>query len=104
MSLLAAYQKVAGQTGTWRARGSSHDEYGFPSFGSAVSIDLIFSLKQTKILNAKGEEDTSQAQALVSEAVGVGDLITYNSIEYVVKAIDDAPPIITSDTLRTVYF
>ena len=104
MSLLSVYQDICGQAGTWKAKSSSPDAYGFPTFGAAVSIDLIFSRKQKLIKNGNGDEELSEAQALVSEAVGVSDLITYDSVEYEVKAVDEAPPVITSDVMRTIYF
>ena len=103
MSLLSPYLEAAGQAGTWKAI-TGIDPYGFPTFGAAVSIDLIFSRKQKLIKNGNGDEELSEAQALVSEAVGVSDLITYDSVEYEVKAVDEAPPVITSDVMRTIYF
>ena len=104
MSLLSVYQDICGQAGTWKAKSSSPDAYGLPTFSAAVSIDLIFSRKQKVIKNGKGEEELSEAQALVSVAVGVGDLITYGGTEYEVKAIDEAPPIVTSDVMSSIYF
>ena len=103
MSLLSIYQEAADQAGTWKAI-TGTDPYGFPEYGDPVPIDLIFSRHQKLIKNASGDEVLSAAQALVSEAVGLGDLINYNGTEYEVKAIDDAPPIITSDVMRTLYF
>jgi len=102
--LLDIYQDICGQAGTWKAKGSGSDRYGFPVFGEAVAIDLIFSRKQKMIKNASGDEVLSEAQALVSEAVGLGDLINYGGTEYEVKAIDESPPIVTSETMRTLYF
>jgi len=104
LSLLAPYLARAGQSGTWKAKGSSADAHGFPQFGAAVAIDLIFLQKQSLILTDGGEEVRSEAQALVSEEVGIGDIITYGGIEYEVKAVQVPPPIINTDTIRKLFF
>ena len=103
MSLLSIYQEAAGQSGTWAAI-TGIDGYGYPEYATPVDIDLIFSRHQKLIKNASGDEVLSETQALISEAVGLGDLITFGGTEYEVKAVDDSPPIITSDVMRNVFF
>jgi len=102
--LLDDYLDIGGEAATWK-QATGTNEYGRSTFADPVDIILIWFQEQHKILDERGEEITSDAFALLVEAVAVGDIIRYQGRDYPILSVTSEPPLVTGNsTIRTASF
>lgn len=76
----------ANQTIAWKQK-TGTDDFNDSTYAAAVNIKARFEYKRQIIRDRYGQEKVSEAQCYTETAVNVDDIITYDGIDWPVKAI-----------------
>lgn len=81
--MISAYTN---QTAGWKVKGAVN-EYNEATFADPVTIDCRFEYKRRMVRNKEGQEVISEATMFTKSAVKPDDLVTYDSIDWVVITV-----------------
>lgn len=76
------------QTAVWR-RTVARNKYGEPVFAAPVSIAVRWEGRRRLVRDRRGQEVVSEARVFCLEAVQPGDILGYNSREWIVIAVSE---------------